>query len=70
MPAILYLNSPQTFTYGLLLRNMAGSSEIISMVEGTRPLLVLAVLNPCLLIGFAIAWLVRQALVRLPAKQA
>ena len=69
MPAIVYLNSPQTFTYGLLLRNMAGSSEIIGMVEGTRPLLVLAVLIPCLLLGFAIAWLVRQALIRLPAEQ-
>ena len=70
MPAIVYLNSPQTFTYGLLLRNMAGSSEIIAMVEGTRPLLVLAVLVPCLLLGFAIAWLVRQALIRLPAEHA
>jgi len=48
---------------------MAGSSEIIGMVEGTRPLLVLAVLIPCLLLGFAIAWLVRQALIRLPAEQ-
>lgn len=61
MPQLLFSNNPRWFTMGLVFRNAINGPAV---QEGVLSLVYIMLLVPCLLLGFASAILVRQAILK------